>query len=295
MEYVSKKLNREISVTGIVNLHFFEFDNDFTTVDERHPFYELVFVNSGTLHITSEDYTGTLQKDQAVIHRQNTVHSLKCSANEQPTVIIIGFECSSRVIDRFSAAPVTLEASAIRKLAEIVKEGRNVFAPPYNVPTYNMKKKKHPPYGSEQMLMLLLEYFLIGLVREQRPTELPQNLEESSTAIGEIIHYVDVNYLQKTTIEELAFLFRTNRATICKNFKKATGKTLVEYINDKKLEKAKRLIRETNYSFTRIAEDLNFESIHYFTRFFKKMVGQTPSAFRRECRVTSDTEKRLST
>ena len=49
MEYVSKKLNREISVTGIVNLHFFDFDNDFTTEDERHPFYELVFVNSGRL------------------------------------------------------------------------------------------------------------------------------------------------------------------------------------------------------------------------------------------------------
>ncbi|MBO5295512.1 MAG: helix-turn-helix transcriptional regulator [Clostridia bacterium] len=292
MEYVSKKLNREISVTGIVNLHFFDFDNDFTTEDERHPFYELVFVNSGKLHIASEDYTGVLQKDQVIIHRQNTVHSLRCSADEQPTVIIIGFECSSDVIDRFSAAPLTLEPAAVRKLAEIVKEGRNVFAPPYNIPTYNMKKKKHQPYGSEQMLELLLEYFLIGLVREQGYSEHANEVEEASTAIGEIIHYVDVNYLQKTTIEELAFLFRTNRATLCREFKKATGKTLVEYINDKKLEKAKKKIIETQDSFTGIAEALNFESIHYFTRFFKKMSGQTPSEFRREHRTDNDYEKR---
>lgn len=288
MEYVSKKLNCEISVTGIVNLHFFEFDNDFTTVDERHPFYELVFVNSGKLHIASEDYTGMLQKDQIVIHRQNTIHSLKCSANEQPTVIIIGFECNSCLIDRFSYSPMTLEASAVRKLAEIVKEGRNVFAPPYNVPTYNMKKKKHQPYGSEQMLKLLLEYFLIGLVREQSYPEHSSEAEDVSTAIDEIIHYVDVNYLQKATIEELAFLFRTNRATLCKEFKKTTGKTLVEYTNEKKFEKAKKKIIETADSFTKIAEDLNFESIHYFTRFFKKMSGQTPSAFRWEHKTYND-------
>ena len=284
MEYVTKKLKREISVTGIVNLHFFEFDNDFTTEDERHPFYELVFVNSGSLHIVSEDYTGLLQRDQAIIHRQNSVHSLRCSADAHPTVIIIGFECDSHTIDRFSNAPIALEPAAIRRLAEIVREGRNIFSPPYNIPTYNMKKKKHQPYGAEQMLQLLLESFLISLLREQVYADHATEVEETSTAIGEIIHYVDVNYLQKTTIEELAFLFHTNRATLCREFKKTTGKTLVEYINDKKLEKSKQKIIETQNSFTEIAEALNFESIHYFTRFFKKMSGQTPSEFRREHR-----------
>ena len=79
MKYVSKQLNDTLRVTGIVNLHFFEFDNDFATVGERHPFYELVFVNSGKLSISSEDYTGELYKNQLIIHRQNTEHSLRCS------------------------------------------------------------------------------------------------------------------------------------------------------------------------------------------------------------------------
>ena len=281
MKYVTKKLNEIISVTGIVNLHFFEFDNDFTTEGERHPFYELVFVNSGSLYISSEDYTGCLTKNQMIIHRAGAEHSLKCGADDAPTVIIIGFECGSGDVDLFSKMPTCLDDAEIKKLAEIVKEGRNVFMPPYNIPVYDMKKKKEQLYGSEQVLKILLEYFLLQLIRKYRYNENPDEPGEAQSAINEVIKYVTDNYLEKITIDELAFLFRTNRATLCKEFKRSTGKTLVEFINEKKFEKAKRRILYTDATFTKIAEELNFESIHYFTRFFKKMSGVTPKEFRK--------------
>ena len=282
MEYVSKKLSNTLSVTGIVNLHFFEFDRDFSTDGEEHPFYELVFVNSGRLLVTSEDYTGTLRKNEMIIHRQNSTHSLRCSSDNAPSVIIIGFECDSELIDAFSYAPTELDATAIRRLAEIVKEGRGVFKPPYNKPVYDMKKKKRTPLGAEQMLRILLEYFLIRLLRGQATSELAEEAGERTLMVQEIIDYVSDNYRERITIDELAFIFRTNRATLCKEFKGATGKTVIEFINDKKFEVAKTRILTTSESFTSISEYLNFESIHYFTRFFKKMSGLSPSEFRRQ-------------
>ena len=281
MKYVTKKLNDSIRVTGIVNLHFFEFDNDFTTEGERHPFYELVFVNSGRLYISSEDYSGWLLKDQLLIHRGDTEHSLSCGADDEPTVIIIGFECESDDLDIFSTEPTQLDDSEIKNLAEIVKEGRNVFLPPYDIPVYDMKTRKNQAFGAEQVLRLLFEYFLIRLVRKYRYDENSDDGGESPFVINEIISYVSNNYLEKVTIDELAFLFRTNRATLCKEFKRAPGKTLVEFINEKKFEKAKRKILSSDDTFTKIAEDMNFESIHYFTRFFKKMSGITPKEFRK--------------
>lgn len=281
MDYVSKKLNDSLVITGIVNLHFFEFGNDFMTEVGRHPFYELVFVNSGRLYISSEDYNGYLEKNQMVIHKENAGHSLRSTAESKPTVIVIGFECNSRLIDRFSSEPITLGDSLIKKLAEIVKEGRNVFMPPYNIPVYDMKKKRPQLFGSEQMLRLMLESFLIKLVREYYYDEISEESTDAPALINEIIKYVNDNYLEKITINELAFLFKTNRATLCKEFKRTTGKTLVEFINDKKFERAKHRIVSTAETFTKIAEDLNFESIHYFTRFFKKMSGQTPKNYRK--------------
>lgn len=281
MEYVTKKLHDTISITGIVNLHFFEFGNDFMTEDERHPFYELVFVNSGKLYIKSENYTGNLTKNQLIIHTPDTTHSLKCKQKTDPTVIIIGFECDSDLIDAFSTAPITLKDTDIKQLAEIVKEGRNVFMPPYNIPVYDMKKKKRQLFGSEQLLKILLEYFLVHLVREYNYLEKMTDTAQRGAPINEIIKYVNDNYLEKITIDELAFLFKTNRVTLCKEFKKATGKTVVELINEKKFEKAKQKIRSTKDTFTKISEELNFDSIHYFTRFFKKMAGCTPKDYRK--------------
>ena len=281
MEYVTKRLSDSVSVTGIVNLHFFKFQKDFSSKDEKHPFYELVFANSGALQINSEDYSGKLSKNEMLIHRCNTTHSLCCHGEGSPEVIIIGFECSSDKIDEFSHTPVHLSDSEVRKLAEIVKEGRNVFMPPYDEPVYNMKKKRRQRFGAEQMLRLLLEYFLIRIIRKYTLSEKTDELTESPSFIGEVVGYMNDNFLEKITIDELAFLFKTNRATLCHQFKEATGMTLIEFINKKKFESAKQKIISTNDTFTKIAEELNFDSIHYFTRFFKKMAGCTPKEFRK--------------
>ena len=55
----------------------------------------------------------------------------------------------------------------------------------------------------------------------------------------------------------------------------------MEFVNAKKFEAAKYKILNSSETFTKIAEELNFESIHYFTRFFKKMSGMTPKDFRK--------------
>ncbi len=290
MEYVTKKLNDTLSVTGIVNLHFFTFGNDFTTVGEGHPFYELIYVNTGKLRISSEGYTGVLEKNQMIIHRPNEEHALGCIEGTEPSVIIIGFECTSSLIDTLCASPLHLGDAAIKRLAEIVKEGRNVFKPPYDTPVYDMKKKKHQPFGAEQMLRLSMESFLLLLLREYRTAEGAEEIKETPAAIHEVVAYVDANYLERMTIDELAFLFKTNRATLCREFKRETGKTLVAFVNGKKIEKAKEKILSSEKTFTQIAEEMNFESIHYFTRFFKKMTGESPKDFRQRYKATQTKE-----
>ena len=282
MKFILKSLSDTISVTGIANVHFFEFPEDYSTENDKHPFYELLFVSGGKLNVESESYSGLLEKNQMIIHRANEFHSLKCIGNNMPTVIIIGFDCKGTDIERFSI-PYRLDDSEVKKLAEIVKEGRNVFAPPYNVPVYDMKKKKDSPFGSEQLLKNLLEYFLISLLRRSK-NEIVQEerVENAKLSASEIISYIDVNYKEKITLDELAFIFRTNRSTLCKEFKSGTGKTITEYVADKKLLRAMDKIKNTDKTFTEIAEDLNFESIHYFTRFFKKMTGVSPKEFRKD-------------
>ena len=118
------------------------------------------------------------------------------------------------------------------------------------------------------------------LLREYRASDGGEEKAETPALIHEVVAYVSTNFLERMTIDELAFLFKTNRATLCREFKRETGKTLVAFINQKKVEKAKEKILFSGKTFTQIAEEMNFESIHYFTRFFKKMTGVTPKEFR---------------
>ncbi len=283
MEYVLKELNDSLAVTGVVNLHFFEFPKDYYTKSEAHPFYELVYVSGGSLNINAEGYKGILEKGKMIIHRPNEMHSLSCETFSAPTVIIIGFICEEKLLDRFST-PFTLTPSNVKKLAEIVKEGRNVFAPPFDTPLYDMKKKKNSPFGSEQMLKNLLEYFLISILREVSFSESEEKEISDKLSVNEIVNYLNDNFTEKITLDELAFIFKTNRSTLCKEFKAFTGKTVTEYLNGKKLEIAKNKISKTDKTLTVIAEELNFESIHYFTRFFKKLTGISPKEYRKQFR-----------
>lgn len=280
MDFVLKKLENVLKIDSIVNLHFFEFQKEFYTKEDRHPFYELVFVSSGKLYINSESFKGVLNKNQMIVHKPNEMHSLTCSKNNSPIVIIIGFTCSNDKLLEFSSSPVTLSSSMVKKLAEIVKEGRNVFLPPYDTPLYDMKKKKNAPFGAEQLLENLLEYFFINLLRSKISAQNKEDNIKERLMVSEIVNYLDANYKEKITIDDLAFLFGTNRTTLCREFKNYTNKTVTEYYGDLKLKKAIEYIINTDKTFTEIAETLNFISIHYFTRFFKKHTGVSPKAYR---------------
>lgn len=281
MNFKLKKLENVITVQEIANVHFFQFPKGYQTTADKHPFLEVVFVGTGSISIISDEYNGTLNKNELLIHPANCEHSLSCPKRAETTLIILGFTCQSDKLAYFANKPVLLDETQVKQLAEIVQEGRNVFAPPYNVPMYDMVKKKHTVFGSEQMLRSLLEGFLIGLVRKYEFLENSDSAQDTAFTVNEIVQYIDNNYTEKITLEELAFLFRTNRSTLCKAFRLATGKSLGEYISDKKTEKAKALLAREDKSITQIAEMLNFDSVPYFCEFFKRRTGLTPSAYRK--------------
>ena len=279
MEFKLKTLETVLAVPKIANVHFFEYPRGHETRSDKHPFCELLFVNGGKVTVRSDEYNGTLSKNSLIIHGANKPHSFSCSKNAESSLVIIGFECNCAELAQFGKRPIFLNETEVKQMAGIVKEGRNVFAPPYNVPVYDMVKKKNQIFGSEQMLRCLLESFLLGLIRKHEYFEAMDESDDVDFAIGEIIEYVDGNYTERITIDELAFLFRTNRSTLCKEFRLATGKTLNKYITDKKIEKAKRKLEKGVKSVSQIADELNFESVPYFCKFFKKHTGLTPSKY----------------
>ena len=66
------------------------------------------------------------------------------------------------------------------------------------------------------------------------------------------------------------------------------NKTVLNYINSLKIREAKALLRESKLSVTEISEKLGFNSIHYFSRLFKKTTGHSPKEYIRSIRSKFD-------
>ncbi len=283
MDYVIKSLENVLTINNLVNIHFFEFEKNFATQNEKHPFIELVYVNVGQINVMSPEYTGVLKKGEFILHKANSMHSLNCGKNNKPSIVIIGFLCSSPELDAFSVAPTLLDKSHISQLADIIREARNVFLPPYNIPTYDMKKRTKQQYGAEQLLKNTLECFFISIIQNNHAKH-KSSPQVQSFEIKSIIEYIDNNLFEKITIDELSFMFCTNRTSLCEKFKAVTGVTLLNYIAEKKLDWAKKNILNTNKTFTQISLEMNFDSVHYFSRFFKQKTGFSPKDYRKKFR-----------
>lgn len=279
MDFKLFKLKEDFRVEQVANVHFFEFSNEYSTKDDSHFFNELVFCKSGELKVRSDNYSGKLKENQMIIHIGGEKHSFYCEKNTNPTVAIIGFWSSGESLDSFSFSPTDLSENEIGVLSEIIKEGRNVFAPPYDIPTSEMRLKTDETFGAEQLLKISIEKLFLLLFRRC-------GLKKESSSRGfafnvdEVFTYVKQNYKEKTTIDELAFIFGTNRSTLCKEFKAHTGESLNACYAKLKTEEAKKLLAKTDKSVSQVSDELNFSSVNYFTAFFKRRVGLTPHEYR---------------
>ncbi len=284
MQYKLKDVTKVLTIPKIANVHFFEFPKGYVTEADRHPFCELLFTYSGSMHVLSDGYTGKLRKNEMLIHRANETHALQCKKSQKTTVVIIGFVCDCPALLPLCSAPIRLDESEEKTLSKIVKEGRNVFEPPYDIPLSDMKKKGEQVFGSEQLLISTLENFLIELIRKRNFLNKQTTTEnvENNFHIDEVTSYLDQHFVEPITLDELAFMFQINRSALCAQFKHYTGKPIIAYVADKKLDEAKRLLCHTNKTVTEIANELKFDSTAYFCRFFKKHEGVSPNVFREE-------------
>lgn len=109
--------------------------------------------------------------------------------------------------------------------------------------------------------------------------------------IEKTIEYINENLATDLCLEKLSDLFGYTSIYFHKLFKVATGKTLHDYVEDRRIRKAIDLMLSTDKTLTQIAYDCGFSSQAYFSYAFKKKKGQTPREYIKS--ILMDYEKNL--
>lgn len=104
--------------------------------------------------------------------------------------------------------------------------------------------------------------------------------------INGAVKFINENYDRSLTTRELSKMMHLSEGYFCQVFKEVTGKTAMEYINHIRMDKAEKMLRETEMTVTEIAFCCGFEDANYFSRMFKKIKGDSPQSVR--LKVQSD-------
>ncbi|MBQ2530561.1 MAG: helix-turn-helix transcriptional regulator, partial [Treponema sp.] len=107
-----------------------------------------------------------------------------------------------------------------------------------------------------------------------------KNSRRYSKPISRCIDYIYDNLHCKIQMEDLSHEAGLSKTYLSKLFHKETGKTVAQYIMEKKLDAAKNLLMFTEHSSLEIANYLNFSSESHFISVFKKSTGLTPKKFK---------------
>lgn len=142
------------------------------------------------------------------------------------------------------------------------------------------------PYYYSIISGYLLE-MLVRIVRERlgQPAaapeeEAPRVATFKGVDVAALMQYIDFNYSRIISLEDLSTLAGVNKTTLISIFKEVYGTTPIRYINRIRLRKAKELLVNTDTSVSEIADLVGFQSIHYFSRFFKAKENCTPMEYR---------------
>ncbi len=122
-----------------------------------------------------------------------------------------------------------------------------------------------------KMLVMINKYFL-----EHNHCS-PYSIS-SDKKISMVLEYINSNLLESISLDSLASRFFLNKHYLCRQFKKVTGFSLIEYINCKRILKVQETL-EQGFSVTEAFNQSGFNEYSNFYKVFRRVTGTSPSAY----------------
>lgn len=278
-------LKNQLSINTIYTVHYFKYGTNFHFPQEKHNFWELIFIDSGTAKVVAEKDTISLVQGQAYLHKPNQLHTVY-TEDKFANSAVVTFDCSNRAL--YGISDKVLQFSDYQKdlLTRILSETKAGYHDKLNeVFLTKMTKKTSRPFGNDQIIKNCLEMLMISLVRDSEdftilPVESPMEAYSGDT-VKNIITILKnkLDSAQQVSLDELSISLGFSKSYIKALFKKKTGKSVLQYFIQLKIERAKKLLSQQKYTITEIADMLGFNSVFYFSRQFKLHTDMSPSEY----------------
>ena len=276
-----EKISPDFGSSILVKKHT-EFLKEIKAFWHFHPEIELVYVDKGKGKTHIGNHLSYFNNSQLLLIGANLPHNGftdRLTTNGSETLVQFKPEFLG---DAFFEIP---EMKPILTLFEKAKKGI-VFGvktkQKLGVKIQKLTEKK----GFKQILILLDilhtlsksdDYTLLnadGFAFEAQP--------QNNNKIDEIFKYINENFNQHISLDEVADLVSMTVPAFCRFFKKSTGKTFTKLVNEYRVVHATKLLSESQSSITDICFECGFNNFSHFNKLFREFTGKSASKYRNE-------------
>jgi AraC-like DNA-binding protein len=243
--------------------------NDNMHTPHYHEFYELYYLESGQRYHLIDDNMYTIEGGQFLLFEPYMLHHSYGDKDVPFCRLVIYFRDDEIISENLRM--ILKGSSGAYKLP---KDETKQF---YQLINMINAEKQNPQQYSDEYCQSLLNTMLIILFRNKRQKmKLIQKKQ-----ISEIISYINANYMYELSITDIAGHFYISPFYLCREFKKYTNSTIIQYINKTRIINAQRMLYSTDDNITNISMNTGFSNVSHFGRVFKEITGSTPTSWRK--------------
>ena len=238
-----------------------------------HQFYEWVVVGKGTVYSTVNGVTATLTAGDIHVTFPGDIHSIVASESDPPDYDFISVELSDPNLISIMA-PIVIEYGSADSRIIRSERIKNIVAS--IIAEANERAELY-----ESVLNSLTSQLCAYTVRKLRNVHISysQGVSGAESLCYRIMNYINTNIYTIKKLSDVCEMTRYNYNYLSNLFKRVTGRTLMEYYTERRLECANLHLAEGKHTITEIAEMLGYSSVYVFSRAYKKHFGISPTEY----------------
>ena len=259
--YNYREVKSVFEIEGFYTAIKYDWNEPFVFSGESHDFWEAVFVESGQVEVTEDENFYTLSEGNVIFHAPMEFHRIKSTEGSSPKVFVFSFKAAGKLPEKIRAGVFAVNPLQ-KKLFDALRD--SVYDYVHNDPSEIL--------GVEATSLLKL--FIAEMAKTQITTD--YTTSRSAQEYQKIISFMSKNIHENLSLNDIAVKTNISVSYMKLLFKNYAGIGPKSYYNLLRVQKATELLNK-GASVTEVSLAMNFSSANYFSVFFKRETGRSPS------------------
>lgn len=259
-----------------------KYEGDWHSITHAHSFSELFLITGGRGQFLVNGHYCQVRENDLIIINPHVEHTELSLASMPLQYIVLGIE-GMRFAEKSDALGgdeirISCANGRIRQYMELLLEEVQWKAPEHAAICQN-----------------LLNIILIRILSYRQLELTPAAAGYIRAECAAVKRYIDANFQNPITLEELAETAHQNKYYVAHAFRESFGVSPIRYLTERRVEESKNLLRNTNYPVGEISVISGFSSLSVFSQTFKRVTHMSPSQYRGQFAQTGECESRVET